>query len=110
MQDDSFVVFGILCTVEQRGGTADYGLFEKSKLRGVVFQLGHVAGPKLPPFVGIMSEPFAETVAWGNLFQPQIDMGLLFREASWPEAVDEDAGAVGFRRCFVDTLELDSHG
>ena len=37
-------------------------------------------------------------------------MGLLFGEAAGPEAVDEDAGAVGFGGRFVDALELDGHG
>jgi hypothetical protein len=50
-------------------------------------------------------EPFAELVAWGDFFEPEIDLGLLFGEAAWPKPVNQDARAVGFGGCFVDTFE-----
>ncbi len=36
-------------------------------------------------------------------------MGLFFGEATGPEAVDEDAGAVLFGGFFVDAFEWDFH-
>ena len=34
LEDDGFVVLGVLCAVEQSGGAFGYGLFEESQLRG----------------------------------------------------------------------------
>ena len=109
LKDDSFVVLGIFCAVEEGGRASDDGLFEESQLH-VVFQFGLIARLELGPLYGIVREPFAEFVAGSDFLKPQVHMGLFFGETAGPEAVDENACAVDFRWGFVDAFELQSHG
>jgi len=102
-------VFRVFRAVEQGGGASGDGLLQKSQLHGVVFQFCFVARLEFGPLCGIVREPFAELVAGGDFLEPQVDMGLFFGETARPEAVDENARAVGLGRSFVDTFELKSH-
>ena len=68
-----------------------------------------VAGLELGPFRGIVSEPLAELSAGSDLFQPQVNVSLFFGEATGPEAIYQDAGAIGFGGRFVDAFEFYRH-
>jgi hypothetical protein len=103
-------VFGVAGSVEEGGGAAGDGLFEEGELWGEVFELGLVAGFELGPLGGVVGEPLAEFVAGGDFFEPEVDAGFLLGEAAGPEAVDEDAGAVGGGGFIVDALDLQLHG
>jgi hypothetical protein len=59
---------------------------------------------ELGPSGGVMRKPFAKFSAGRDLFQPKIDFGLLLGEASWPEPIDEDAGAVVQAGLFVNAF------
>ena len=110
LKDDRLVVLRVFGTVEQGGGAFGDGLFEKSQLHGVIFQFSLIASFELGPFCGVVREPLAKIVARGYLLQPQVYVSFFFGEAAWPEAVDEDAGAIGFGGGFIDTFELNNHG
>ena len=109
VKDDGLIVFFVLCAVDEGGWAFGEGLTEKRELLVVAFELGAVAGSELGPARGVVAKPFTKVVGGSYFFQPQVDVGLLFSKASGPETIDEDAGAIGFGRFFVDALELDGH-
>ena len=109
VKDDGLIVFFVLCAVDEGGWSFGDGLAEEGELLVIAFELGAVAGSELRPAGGVVAKPFTKVIGWGDFFQPQVDVGLFFGEASGPEAIDEDAGAVGFGWFFVDALESDGH-
>jgi hypothetical protein len=109
VKDDGLIVLFVLCAIDEGGWAFVKGLAEKRELFVVVFEFGAVAGSELGPAGRVVAKPFTKVIGGGDFFQPQVDVGLLFGEASGPEAIDEDAGAVGFGGVFVDALELDGH-
>jgi hypothetical protein len=56
-----------------------------------------------------MGEPLSEFRAGGDIFEPEVYVSSFFCEASRPETVDEDAGAVLFGWLFVDAFEFDHY-
>ena len=99
----------VLCSVEKRCFSFGRFFFQENYLLRIVLEFGFVAGLELCPLRGIVTEPLSKFGAGGDLFKPEIDVGFFFSEASWPEPVYEDAGAVFFGGGFVDALELDCH-
>jgi hypothetical protein len=109
-KNDSFVVFGILCGVEERGGRLGDGLMQERHLLGIMFQLCPVAGFEFGPSCRVVGEPLSQIVGGCDLFEPQVDAGLFFGQAARPEPVDENAGAVFFGGVVVDSFDLDGQG
>ena len=102
-------MLGVFCAVEESGRAFGDGSLEESELCGIMLEFGFVAGFELGPLLGIVGEPLSQVVAGSDLFEPEIDVSFFFGEAARPEAIDEDAGAVGFFWFFVDALELWGH-
>lgn len=67
-------------------------------------ELAPVAPPELVPATRVMTEPPAQLCARRQLTQPLGERRPLLRDAARPEAIDEDALAVGGRRRFPDAL------
>src|SRR4051794_14194213 len=73
----------------------------------LAFQFVPVALLEFAPPCGSMSEPLTQFGAGRNFLDPQIDGRLCFRQAAWPEPLDEDSHAVLVGSFFVCTLQVD---
>jgi hypothetical protein len=54
-----------------------------------------------------MGIPPAQFVRGRNIPKPEIDLGLLFRQAARPKAVNQDPVTVAASRRFVNSFHLD---
>ncbi len=110
MENDGFVVLLVFGAVEQGCVALADRLFQLGDLVGEELEFGEVAAAEFGPAFGVVAEPLAELGAGSDVFEPEVEVGLLFGEAAGPEAIDEDAGAVGEGGWVVHALELEGHG
>ena len=94
----------VLGGVEERDRAAAGEGAEMAEFVGVGLELGGVAAGELLPLGGVVGEPLAQRIGGGDVLEPEVDAGGGFGEAAGPEAVDEDAGAVGFGGVGVDAF------
>src|SRR5690606_5965057 len=57
------------------------------------------------PALRLVIEPLAQLGAGGDGFEPEIDGGILARQAARPEPIDQHAGAVRLVGGLVDALD-----
>jgi hypothetical protein len=73
---------------------------------GSLIEFPEVALSELAPLLRIMSEPLAQSGAWRHVFEPVIEQKLVFRDASGPEAIDENPASIGSRWNVVGPLQF----
>src|SRR5690606_13507565 len=64
---------------------------------------------ELGPFLGVMAEPAAQFGAGRDRLEPQVDMGLVLAQPPRPQAIDQNARSVRFRRRLIDPLQRRLH-
>ena len=109
LQHDSTVARLVLGSEQKRHGLTLDQLAQLGQRRAVVSQLLAVAVLEAgPPCLGRLVEPASERMAGCHLLEPEVDLGLLLAQATWPQPFDQDAKAVSGRGRRVDPLEREA--
>ena len=64
---------------------------------------------KLRPLARIMPKRFSQGRAGRDLLQPLINLRLLFRQSSWPKAINQDTIAIGFGTLIINAFDSHAH-
>src|SRR5207245_4127403 len=103
-------MFFVSRSVEQRNHAAPlFQPFDLPQQLLLVLQFFAVFLLEGSPFVGIVREPFAQSIGGRNVPQPQMDSSFVLGEPSGPQPVHQNADAVILFRWVVDSLDPD-HG
>jgi hypothetical protein len=108
-EDGCVAVLGISCSVQERD-RPEFSFVPKlgEKLQGTGLpQFCPVLLSKLGPPLYLVSVPAAEGIGWGDLFQPLVDVSILFAHASWPQTVDENPLTIGSLWFLIYAFQLD---
>jgi len=81
--------------------------FDEGVYGFVVFQFSLVSFFEFGPALGVVAIPFPEFGGGGDVFGPFVEAGGFLFYSAGPEAVDEDADAVGFGGIGVDAFNVD---
>src|SRR2546428_5901064 len=100
-------MFFVSRSVEQRNHAAPlFQPFDLPEQFLLGFQFFAVFLLEGSPFVGIVREPFAQSIGGRNVPQPQMDSSFVLDEPSGPQPVHQNADAVILFRWVVDSLTL----
>lgn len=88
---DRVVMLFIACRVQKRRArvASECGFQADDGFRiGIKFAI--IAAGEFLPFRRVMTKPASQTVARCNVFDPEIDAGLILVQPAWPEPIDKD--------------------
>jgi hypothetical protein len=70
-------------------------------------EFGRISPPELRPFLGIVTEPFAQLGAGTRVFQPGVDVQRFLSYSARPEPLNQIAHSVIRSFLFIDAFEFD---
>ena len=103
-QHDSAIVEFIMRGIDQCDRPLQGQGAQLIKKMRITDDLTCVTSTKLIPAIRIVTEPFAELGAGCDLFHPQRQRRIFLRNASWPEAINENSRAVFCGGRFIGAL------
>ena len=103
-------VLGVARCEDQRDDAGPRAAAQFAEPLALVAELGAIAASELLEAVRIVPVPLSQLRARSELAHPLVDGGPLARDASGPDAVDEDPVAVAVGRWFVDALRMTGIG
>ena len=104
-QNESTVVVGVVCAVEQRHSATPSGLKDRLPTAGFRVELVSVSTPKLLPALLPMVKPFPELRTGCDILHPRVGRNGSLCHTSRPEALDKDSSAVAARWTVVGALD-----
>jgi glycine/D-amino acid oxidase-like deaminating enzyme len=108
-EHDGVVVLGVASAVDERQRGLARSSAELSQLLLLCGELLDVPLSELREAGGVVPKPAPQLRARGKLFRPLVETCVRARHSSRPEAVDQDAVAVGRRRRLVRPFQADAH-
>lgn len=97
----------IPCRIDKGDGTlagAAAKLLHGFRMPG---KLAAVSIAEFVPTVRVMAEPRSQFGTWRDFLDPFVELRGGLADATWPQAINEDPGAVGFPGRLVGALEPD---
>ena len=103
------IVLRILCPIDERHDALVQFLAQELNVLAVSFEFGAIPFPELFPSVRVVSKPFPQFRAGGNIFQPQIDACFFLCQTPRPKPVHENTLTVMPVRLLINSFDSDGH-